>query len=304
MNCSNFLVWHLGHSWSSAWCAATKLTIATTILIWGVCSISSAALVDFESLSTFTTTGATGSYYNGNSGVGTNSNGWSTGGVFFNNSYDASFGGFWTGWSYSSIADGVTAGFGNQYAAAAGGGSNGQGGAVPGQKYAIGYADGAFFNLPTGSLLQSLEITNTTYAAFAMLNGDQFSKKFGGQTGSDPDFFRVTLTGFSGLNAQGATLGSIIVPLADYTFANNASDYVLRTWTNVNLSSIANARSVGLRFTSSDVGNFGINTPTYVAIDNLSFTAVPEPSSFWMLTIIAGLGAKRFRSVCRRRIRS
>ncbi len=262
-----------------------------TVLALAIGSNSAyAALVDFEALSAFTATGATGSYYNGNSGIGTNSNGWTSGGVHFSNTYDASFGGFWTGWSYSNIADGVTAGFGNQYAAAPGGGSNGIGGVAPGQKYAIGFGDGAFLNLPAGSLLQSLQISNTTYTALSMLNGDQFSKKFGGASGNDPDFFRVTLTGYSAPSAQGNIIGSTTIALADFTSANNSADFVLRSWSTVNLSAIASASSIGLRFSSSDVGTFGINTPTYVAIDNLSFSTVPEPTSLLLLATFASLG--------------
>ena len=279
---------------SGAW----RITRLSNLVFWSWAIIAvnfgselaRGALVDFEALSAFTATGATGSYFNGNSGIGTNSNGWTTGGVHFNNTYDASFGGFWTGWSYSNVADAATAGFGNQYAAAPGGGSNGLGGAAPGQKYAVGFGDGAFLNVPAGSLLQSLEITNTTYTALSMLNGDQFSKKFGGASGNDPDFFRVTLTGYSAPRAQGSVIGSITVSLADYTSANNSADFVLRSWSTVNLAAIASASSIGLRFASSDVGTFGINTPTYVAIDNLSFSTVPEPTSLLLLATFTSLG--------------
>jgi hypothetical protein len=241
-----------------------------------------AGVITFEELPL----GPTG-FYNGDSGIGTNSNGWNSGGVFFNNTFDASFGGFWIGWSYSNVVNSTTPGFTNQYAAWPGGGSDSRT-VAPGQKYAIGF-ENAFFNLPTGSSLQSVDLTNTTYAALSMRDGDAFAKKFGGTSGNDPDFLRVTLTGYDDLGAMGNAIGAVTVSLSDFTAPNQADDFILSSWLNVDLTSISAARSVALSFASSDQGPFGSNTPSYVALDNLAFdiAAVPEPSTW--LCLIVGL---------------
>ena len=63
---------------------------------------------------------------------------------------------------------------------------------------------------------------------------------------------------------------------ADYTFADNFQDYILGGWLNIDLTSIANARSVAIGFESSDVRDFGINTPTFVAMDSLRLIRSPS----------------------------
>lgn len=235
---------------------------------------ASAAVVTFEDLSL-----APNSFYNG--GPTTNATGWTSGGATFGNSYDSSFGGFWNGFSHSNVNDTTTAGFTNQYAAYSGTGVGGSG------IYAVAYSGSQdFINLPSGTSAQSVYLTNTTYAALTMLNGDMFTGKFGGMTGDDPDFFDVTITGFAGLGATGGSTGSVTFRLADYTFTDNSLDFIRDTWTLVDLTPVGSAVSLGFSWASSDVGPFGINTPTYVALDNLA--VIPEPSS--LLCTMAGLG--------------
>jgi hypothetical protein len=210
-------------------------------------------------------------------------NGFFSGGAFFNNDFQ-DFGSFtaWSGFALSRETDTTTAGFGNQYSAFAGSGFGGS------SQFAVAYNDN--FNpapriiLPAGEIPLSIQITNITYAALSMRDGDFAAKKFGGTSGNDPDFFKLTI---QGLNASNTVTGSVDFYLADYRFANNALDYIVNTWTTVDLSSLpATTTALQLNFTSSDVGQFGINTPTYAAVDQL-ITTVPEPAS--TLLCIAGL---------------
>ncbi len=283
------------------------------LAIFSFVSTVSGDVITFESLPV-----NSGGYYNGDtsatsplrdnySSIGTGSNfgatehlqQWTIGGVSFNNNYTPDFDS-WTGWSWSNVANGTTAGFGNQYAAFPGGGSNGLGGTTVGGKYAVAFGDGAYINLPTGAILNSVDLSNTAYAGLSMNDGDAFAKKFGGLTGNDADFFRVTLTGFSSFGGLGAVVNSLTVDLADYTFADNNLDYVLNTWKQVDLSSLSGSKSIGLTFSSSDVSFGFINTPTYLALDNLNFTAtsVPEPGSMLTLSVvILGLGWRKRRQL-------
>jgi len=248
--------------------------------------------VDFESLPV-----PTSNYFNGDTNAGspfrdnfsitgTDSNFgeteflqlWETEQVNFFNGYTPAFGS-WNGFSWSNVSNNATAGFGNQYASFAGGGSDGAGGTSIGTTYAIGFGDRSFFNLPDNSLLSSIDITNTTYAGISMRDGDAFAKKFGGDSGDDKDFLRLTLSGFDELNTEGNVTGAVEFFLSDFRFDDNAQDYIVDAWQRVDLSALGNARSVGLGFTTTDIGTFGPNTPLYAAFDNLTFevTAVPEP---------------------------
>lgn len=193
-----------------------------------------------------------------------------SGDATFNNAYSPDFGGYWSDFAYSKVQDTTTAGYGNQYAAYAGG-------AYSGSSYGVSFGTGALVTLPTATRIQGMEVTNTTYAALSMLNGDSFAKKF--TTG---DYFILTATGY----ANGAVTGTASIALADYRFSNPAQDYVLKDWTYFDLSGLGTATSIGFSYASSDVGQFGINTPTYFALDNVQFQPTPEPT-----TVVAlGLG--------------
>jgi hypothetical protein len=217
-----------------------------------------------------------------------------SGGATFNNNYDTSFGS-WAGWAVSRATNTTTPGFGNQYAAynVPGGGTGDNS-----PTYAVAFPDTftpvtPTIQLPAGTRPQAARVTNTTYAALSMRDGDAFAKKFGGLSGNDPDFFLLTV---QGRDAVGALLGSVDFYLADYRFADNAQDYIVSQWTTVDLSGLpAGTQQLTFTLASSDVGPFGINTPTYFALDNLTVTPVPEPGTLALVGLAAGLVARRCR---------
>jgi hypothetical protein len=245
------------------------------ILMTALPAAAPAQVIDFEDLPV-----PPAGYYNGADGAG----GFTSRGARFNNSYNASFS-VWSGWSYSRVTNVTTPGFTNQYAAynlPAGGGDG-----SPTYGVADDFSPGdATVQLPAGTRPVSARITNTTYAALSMKNGDQFAKKFGGPTGNDPDFFLLTIQGY---NALGALTGTVNFYLADYRFTDNSLDYVVSHWTTVDLTPLGPAARLAFGLTSSDVGPFGMNTPAYFALDNLAVTAVPEPGA-WALTGLALAG--------------
>jgi|GEM_PF-1741684 len=120
--------------------------------------------------------------------------------------------------------------------------------------------------LPEDQKVVAAQITNTTWAGLSMLNGDGFAKVFGGTSGNDPDFFRLTVYG----SEDGVPLSeSVEFFLADYRSENNDEDFVLNEWQRVDLTPLSSADRLYFNLDSSDVGDFGMNTPAYFAIDDI-----------------------------------
>jgi hypothetical protein len=125
-----------------------------------------------------------------------------------------------------------------------------------------------------------------------MLNGDGFSKQFGGASGDDPDWLRLDIIG---MNGQSAT-GTVPFYLADYRFADNSQDYVVSDWTWVDLSALGPVTALMFDLSSTDMGPFGMNTPAYFVMDDL--TSVPTPAAGLLLAsgLLAVAGLRRPRS--------
>jgi flagellar hook-basal body complex protein FliE len=187
---------------------------------------------------------ANGSFHNGRA-------------VFYN-SYDAQWGS-WTGFSMSKVNDTQTRGYENQYAAITGTGFQST------SQYAVAYQK-ASVKLDEAQKVTGFRFTNSTYAYWDMKEGSDFTKKFGGEDGSDDDSLLLIVEAY----LAGSKLGMKKGVLADYRFGNESDDYILDSWEWMDLSSFGMIDSVVLSFESSDNGQFGINTPTYVCIDDLN----------------------------------
>jgi hypothetical protein len=187
----------------------------------------------------------------------------SSGAAEFYNYYDTAWGGFWSqGWAYSTVQDTTTTGFTNLYATAAFNGHNGSSTYAVGQQNSVVKLTGN----AAGKLVRGAYFTNTTYAWLSMRDGDAFAKQFGGATGNDPDFFVLSIKKWY----QGQlSADSVLFYLADYRFADNAQDYIVTDWKWVDLSVLGNTDSLVFELFSSDMGQFGMNTPAFFCMDDL-----------------------------------
>lgn len=184
--------------------------------------------------------------------------------AFFPNQYTTGAFSYWSGgWAISSKTDSLVAGYNNLYSARPGKGANGS------KSYAIGQQESVIkaTTFRKTDLFNEIYITNTTYAYFSMKNGDDFAKKFGGISGNDPDYFRLTIKGYK---KGKLTTDSVNFYLADFRFTDHSKDYIVKDWTKVDLRSLQSPDSLYFTLSSSDVGAFGINTPLFFAIDDVA----------------------------------
>lgn len=240
--------------------------------------------------------------------VGTFNNNAGPGGQFlingngYNNSYtkDPVFGDLWYGWARSSMTDSTTGDFTNQYSAIPGHGADDS------ANYMVAFTfgpvsdfknpDGSYIDLAEGAAPLSLDVTNTTYAYFTMRDGNSFSHAFGAG-----DYFLLQVKGYDALGGTGSLVGEVDFYLANFLNGNSS---IVDSWTSLDLSSLAGARSLRFGVLSSDTGPDGINTPAYFAIDNFRFARpVPEPRTVvLLLTGVLTLGGCRLRK--RRRLKT
>ncbi len=230
----------------------------------GQYSLQGQKVVDFENLNPGIDT-----FDNGVNADG----GFADGGIWLPNDYDSEFD-IWSGWAISSKTDTVTAGFLNQYSAVVGTGADSS------QTYAVSYAfDPVTIHIQDSiapAVVSEIHVTNNTYTYLSMRDGDAFSKKFGGVTGDDPDFLLLQIVGF----ADGTAGDTVLFYLADYRSNNNEDDYLITDWTSVDLTALGEVDSLQFSLSSSDVGDFGMNTPAYFSLDKItletSITAVAD----------------------------
>lgn len=235
-------------------------------------TLQAQTIADFESLNI-----PIDSFWNGSDGT----MGFANGNAWFTNMFTDWGGGFtsWSGFSYSNMRDTVTQDFINEYSAVTSVGYNNS------PNYAVCYIS-AFDPLPRIRLngiakndtVDGFYITNSSYSYLTMKNGSAYSKKFGGSSGNDPDWFALSVSAYSNGVKKA---DSVLFYLADFRFPSASQDYLIKNWQWIDLTSLGKVDSLEFKMFSSDTGSFGINTPTYFCMDNLitnhnSFSGMQE----------------------------
>ena len=185
------------------------------------------------------------------------SGGW----LFTNNTQN----GYWGGFTASNRTDLTQTGMNAQYTAAPGCGYDGS------SQYAVAYTMGVQTDVYAADgqshTVTGCYVTNDLWTYQDILQGGYGEPPYGGTTGNDPDWFKVTATG---KNASGQTVGTLDFYLADYRFANNEEDYVLNTWEWFDLSPLGNVATISFSLSSSRGSGYNMITPAYFCMDNFN----------------------------------
>ncbi len=195
--------------------------------------------------------------------------------------YEAGFGS-WSGFSYSNRVS-LTGEYTNdQFVAATSGGMDGDT-----TNFAISYVSSdwmsgtydpipSIINVANGQAVSfsGFYATNSHMAYITLRDGTMFNKKFGGVTGNDPDWFRLKVWG---VRADNSLTEIVEHYLADFRFEDNGLDYIQNDWRWVDLSSLGEVKSLNFILESSDSGDYGMNTPAYFCMDNLTVMEVQGP---------------------------
>ena len=185
-----------------------------------------------------------------------------SGGWLFTNSTQY---GYWGGFTASNRTDLSQTGLDAQYTAAAGCGYDGS------AQYAVAFTMGVQTDVYAADgqshTVTGCYVTNNLWTYQDILQGGYGEQPYGGLTGNDPDWFKVTATG---KNASGQTVGTLDFYLADYRFANNEEDYVLNTWEWFDLSPLGNVATISFSLSSSRGSGYNMITPAYFCMDNFN----------------------------------
>lgn len=200
-------------------------------------------------------------------------------GLKFN--YEGGFGS-WSGFSYSNRVT-LTGEYTNdQFVAASLGGIEGDSSSFAISYVSSDWMSGTYDPIPSvietsngsASVFGGFYINNSHIAYITMRDGTFFNKKFGGDSGNDPDWFRLKIWGG---RSDNSTTDTIEHYLADFRFTDHYYDYIQTDWQWVDLMPLGEVKFLSFILESSDTGDYGMNTPAYFCLDHLSLLGVQAP---------------------------
>lgn len=106
---------------------------------------------------------------------------------------------------------------------------------------------------------QEVDVTNTCYTYYTMLEGNEFAKKF-----EEKDWLKLVAIGISvdgGERKAEFYLAKCVGP--------DKSTWFVKDWREFDLTTLGEVISLRFSMQSSDSGIYGMNTPAYFAIDDL-----------------------------------
>jgi hypothetical protein len=219
-------------------------------------------------------------------------------GAEFNRTWNSEFNCCPGGWAVSNQRDQTTPGVASSYAAFV---ASTEGGGWNSSQFAVAnnqHRGEARIEFAQPSRINGMYVTNVTYTYRAVVDGNDGAGFVKGPF-AEGDWLRLDAVG---LDEQGSETGRSTIYLADY---RDGQSLALDEWTWFDLAPLGErVAAIEFEMSSTDTGPFGMNTPAYFAVDDLTFHAVPEPASAAgavgaALTLIA-LRMRRRVGDCRR----
>lgn len=203
-------------------------------------------------------------------------------GIVYYNEYNSEYGSY-AGATYSNITQ-YTAGTlyngSGQYAAAPLGGLSKDGTTDPNEIYSVIYVDhnySMFAEAPVIDLSALESSVDGIYLSNTSLTVDVLtSPKYESNPAhpfTDGDWMKISIYGY---DANMSEIGTVEFYLADY---RDGKTDIVKDWQYVSFEAFTgDVKFLNFEITSSDNGEWGMNTPSFVAVGGFS-TAVPEPST-------------------------
>ncbi len=126
--------------------------------------------------------------------------------------------------------------------------------------------------------LVSVDFCNSSYVYGTLMEGNPF--------GSHPDknikeakgWFMVEVYGFDASNNPVNGGKPVQFYLCDYRDGSATATETISTWKTCDLSALGKVNAIEIDLKGSDYGTYGLNTPSYVCIDNLRIDVTPAPA--------------------------
>lgn len=117
---------------------------------------------------------------------------------------------------------------------------------------------------------ESVMINNTTYPYMVMKNGNAYSSALNAK---NKGWFKVQFIAFDDNKPSSKPLGYKEAYLANFDSSlNEGKTGIISDWTKVDLSKLPEASVLVINFVGSDMGEYGLNTPAYCALDHFVIT--------------------------------
>ncbi|MCH5240151.1 MAG: DUF4465 domain-containing protein [Muribaculaceae bacterium] len=120
------------------------------------------------------------------------------------------------------------------------------------------------------AFFESVYINNTTYDYMVMKNGNNFASALNEE---NEGWFKVQFIAFDDNEENAECIGYTEAYLANFK-KGQADGYIgiIDTWTKVNLSMLPECSVLVINFVGSDMGQYGLNTPGYCALDKFEIS--------------------------------